>query len=654
MPRPTCLLLIGLMLGLVPLRAQQAAAGNCLPGSAPYNTGGFAVRSTSDFNQNHLAGADRAISGLGGVMSNIKVMDPWVEPVSGRADLVTAWVMLSAAQFQWAQIGWVQYSGQGGNSQVIMQTNDNGSLTTRTFQSLAIGSVHNFMVTYKRTSAPFDLWVDGQDLYTANLSWVPTNASFSSENLTVSSQMPGQIGNPESFEGTQAWIGTPGTANGSWQPLAANSDGTDISKYWEEWGDATQDYYTADWACSIQPPGGKYKAVLPLRILDTRNGTGGFWSPIGPGSSIDVQVAGAGVGGVPNQGAMAAVLSVTVTSPGAAGDFEVYPTGISNRPLASTLNFLQGQTVSNLTQVRLGNGGKVSLFNNSQSTTHALIDVEGWYATPNTSGSDGLYNPVTPARILDTRGSRPLGPGQTYSVQMPGYGGIPSTGVSAAVFNLTETRATASSYLTVWPDANPRPTTSNVNFTANSTRAIRVVSGLGAFGVVDFYNAYGNVDILVDVVGWFTDSSGLQTSGGRFVPASTPIRIYDSRYPPPTPLGPGATFNLEVGPLNGGSPPIFGPPLMPSPTGAVLPIAVVLNITITNPTASSYLIVWATGAPMPSTSDINYVSSQTVPNLIVTNLGFYQSGVGTDFYVSLFNGGGSTDYVVDMLGFYSS
>jgi hypothetical protein len=44
-------------------------------------------------------------------------------------------------------------------------------------------------------------------------------------------------------------------------------------------------------------------------------------------------------------------------------------------------------------------------------------------------------------------------------------------------------------------------------------------------------------------------------------------------------------------------------------------------------------------------SDLNYVAGQTVPNLVVVK-------VGTSGAVDIFNGVGSTDLVVDVVGWY--
>lgn len=92
-----------------------------------------------------------------------------------------------------------------------------------------------------------------------------------------------------------------------------------------------------------------------------------------------------------------------------------------------------------------------------------IVDVNGWYsdgtATPPVGG---LTTPLTPARILDTRNgtggsAAPVGPGQPITVQVTGVGGVPSTGVSAVMLNLTATGPSADTYLTATPRGRPRP-----------------------------------------------------------------------------------------------------------------------------------------------------------------------------------------------------
>jgi hypothetical protein len=118
---------------------------------------------------------------------------------------------------------------------------------------------------------------------------------------------------------------------------------------------------------------------------------------------------------------------------------------------------------------------------------------------------------LPPARIMDTRGNLgatgPVGPAKTVSLQVDGEGGVPASGVTAVVLNVTVTGPTAAGYVTVYPDGGSRPTTSNLNFTAGETVPNLVVAPVGADGKVDFFNAVGSVQLVADVSGYYTPGS---------------------------------------------------------------------------------------------------------------------------------------------------
>jgi hypothetical protein len=81
--------------------------------------------------------------------------------------------------------------------------------------------------------------------------------------------------------------------------------------------------------------------------------------------------------------------------------------------------------------------------------------------------------------------------------------GVLPPGATAAVFNVTGTNASAATYLTVYPDGQARPGTSNVNLTAGHTVPNLVVVPL-VDGKVDFYNGFGTLDIVADLLGYYT------------------------------------------------------------------------------------------------------------------------------------------------------
>jgi hypothetical protein len=125
-------------------------------------------------------------------------------------------------------------------------------------------------------------------------------------------------------------------------------------------------------------PGGtgtRFVGLTPTRILDTRDGTGGYpVGAIGAGSSYAVSIWGAG--GVPS-GATAVVANLTVANPTAFSYLTAWPPD-APRPTASDLNFMPGQTVPNLVVVKIGAGGKINFYNFA-GATDAVVDVVGYY-----------------------------------------------------------------------------------------------------------------------------------------------------------------------------------------------------------------------------------------------------------------------------------
>jgi hypothetical protein len=73
------------------------------------------------------------------------------------------------------------------------------------------------------------------------------------------------------------------------------------------------------------------------------------------------------VGDVPAT-ASRVIVNTTVTEPTAGSYLTVYPSGVT-KPLASNLNFSAGQTVPNLVMVKVGTGGNVQIYNNTDRST---------------------------------------------------------------------------------------------------------------------------------------------------------------------------------------------------------------------------------------------------------------------------------------------
>jgi hypothetical protein len=455
-------------------------------------------------------------------------------------------------------------------------------------------------------------------------------------------------------------------------------------------------------------------------------------------------------------------LNVTVTQPTAAGFVTAWPTG-APRPLASNLNFVAGQTVPNAVVVKLGTGGRVSLYNDAGSA-HLIADVSGYY----TSSSELV--PVDPVRLLDTRSGAGGVSGSTWGtvqVQAAGRVGLPATGLTSVVMNVTVTQPASAGFLTVWPSGSPRPNASNLNFASGQTVPNLVIAKLGPGGAIA-YNSSARTHVIIDILGYVrspqfltaeldqVDAFGgwrevapIQVQGttrwnslrgsqisttprwveynlGREWGTLATTMSYDddlgragdrARF---RILGDGIpliertlTFGeaaevtadvagvlrvrLEVTSVITGKTayaPVFADPTLvkelsagfPSPqqftalvpkrvldtrdgTGAgrrVVPQggaidlqllgtsdvprsgvgAVVLNVTVTQPSASGYITVWPSGKARPNASNLNFTPRQDVPNLVIVP-------VGANGRVSLFNGSpGGTHLIADILGWY--
>ncbi|MEV7282454.1 hypothetical protein [Streptomyces sp. NPDC093111] len=245
----------------------------------------------------------------------------------------------------------------------------------------------------------------------------------------------------------------------------------------------------------------------------------------------------------------------------------------------------------------------------------------------------GTYEPLTPTRLLDTRAGlgapkTKVGPGQTVSLKIAGVGGVPSSGVTAVVLNVTATNPTAAGFVSVYPSGTERTSASNLNFVAGQTIANAVVVPV-VDGKVALYNRAGSVDLLADVSGYFAEGD----SGSTYRPV-TPDRVLDTRSglgAPKAKVGAGRTVSVQVAGRAG----------VPQ-SGAT---AVVLNVTATNPTATSFVSVYPSGTQRTSASTLNVTAGRTVPNLVTVPL--------VDGKVNLYNHNGSVDLLADVAGYYT-
>ncbi|MCC6435182.1 MAG: hypothetical protein IT196_09150 [Acidimicrobiales bacterium] len=365
-------------------------------------------------------------------------------------------------------------------------------------------------------------------------------------------------------------------------------------------------------AVAATPSSTLFNGITPVRALDTRDGAG----PVQAGSSRSVAVTG--IGAIPAGGVAAVAVNITVETPTAGGYLTVWPSG-SPMPLASSLNYGAGETMANAVVVGVGPDGRIELGLGDGSAS-VIVDVMGWFSAGNG------FNAITPVRAADTRtggGALVVPAGGSLDVAVTGLGGVPTGGVGAVAFNLTAVDPGAGGHLRAWPTGNATPYASVLNFRPGQTIANAMVLGTGTDGRVTIRNdSDGPVHLVVDVAGWFA-------TGAAYHPVN-PVRALDSR-DGPAPFGSSTQRTLHVGGV--GDVPATGVK------------AVVLNLTVTEPTNPTYVSVWPADGTRPTASAVNAGRDATAANALIV-------GVDANGDVELFNAVGDAHVIVDILGWF--
>ena len=117
-------------------------------------------------------------------------------------------------------------------------------------------------------------------------------------------------------------------------------------------------------------------ASPPVRILDTRDGTGGIRGAVSAGQVAVVAVPGSGT------------VAVNVTATDAVGPGYVTVWACDEpRPATSNLNFVPGRSIPNMAVTRVSAAGTICL--EASAETHLLVDVTGWFTA-------GTVHPTRP------------------------------------------------------------------------------------------------------------------------------------------------------------------------------------------------------------------------------------------------------------------
>ncbi|HZB43001.1 MAG TPA: sortase [Ilumatobacter sp.] len=271
---------------------------------------------------------------------------------------------------------------------------------------------------------------------------------------------------------------------------------------------------------------GRFIGREPARAVDTRD-TIGYVFPSNP-LVVDLTAF------VPND-ASSAVINLTATECVGPSFFTVYPYTSAELPFVSSLNVnAAGETraAAVIAPVATQPDGHRYIKVFAQNPAKLIVDVTGYFTGTVSAQQDvGLFVPIDPVRILDTREPGTIGklwPGWFVEGAIPGDGSLIG---SAAVVNLTGVEARGPGFLTMSAARNPLPGTSNLNFTypgqvVPNQVITRITQGFG-------YQVYSHsgAHIVVDYTGYYTGTPAIARTGA-------PVN------PPPPPIGP--TWILRV------------------------------------------------------------------------------------------------------------
>lgn len=378
---------------------------------------------------------------------------------------------------------------------------------------------------------------------------------------------------------------------------------------------------------SASPAPANASAYVPLqtpqRVYDTRRVGGAFAAD--EVRSIELSSAIANLGGL---APTAVVVNVTVLGPAAVGYWTVWPTG-ALRPESSSTNVDDvsarlGSTLalSNLVTLPLS-GSSVSVY--ASGGGDLIVDVIGFYIPAVTATSGRLEPLASPVRILDSRNTTPMSPGEVRRLEVPG-----AIGASAVVLNVTVI-GYGQGYWQVYQADGAAPTTSNVNTaTLGDLAANNVITRVDPTGAVNIAASLGG-HVIVDLVGVFTGPGSPSSSEGLFVPLANPSRFLDSRRS--NRLYANSAVEVDVQAMLGRSD----------------VAAVVMNATVTETIAPGYVSVTTAGASSDAaaraTSSMNPThSNQTLANHVVVPV----SARGFDVFTQ---GGGHV--IADVSGWYT-
>ena len=253
---------------------------------------------------------------------------------------------------------------------------------------------------------------------------------------------------------------------------------------------------------------------------------------------------------------------------------------------------------------------------------------------------DGLFVPIEPQRVVDSRRSDDLVPisskGAFRDIDLLALleiDGVVKDSIIGVFANITVLDATVPGHVSVFPSTQNRPDASVVNFTSGK------ISSNGFFIATPFSSVMrlammsengngGTANVIVDISGLVT--SDFTTNNAARLVAMTPTRVFDSRRG--TVIKEGSITQIDF------------------TSNEVGVVAVAVNITADNQRVGSedtFIGQMTDGsAAWPETSLINVERRETKSNFAIVPVN--DNGVAT-----FFNAEGDTNLIIDQVGYFT-
>lgn len=277
----------------------------------------------------------------------------------------------------------------------------------------------------------------------------------------------------------------------------------------------------------------QFVPMSPCRVVDTRRLDDDFGGPfLSGGTTRDFTLPNSPDCQIPAT-AIAYSLNATVVPLSRLGYLTLWPVG-PTQPFVSTLNSPDGRTKANAALTMAGNYGAIKAY--VTNDTHLILDIDGYFVPA--SGSSLQFYPLSPCRVIDTRGNdgmlggpylhggRNDGSHRDFPVRTSDC--IPAN-ANVAAYSLNFTVAPHVSgqrlgYLTVWPQGSDQPIVSTLNNPTATVVANAAIVPTGTDGGISVF-AFDDTDMIADINGYFGPAG---QGGYSFYPAA-PCRAYDSR-----------------------------------------------------------------------------------------------------------------------------